>query len=88
MPEIIGPDTARLALEQHYEAIQDRGDADDPPLPERLVRGAPGSVLDPLAVQPMAIVPDSSPTPAEQVGGVDDHVLAEQRKDHPEWDWD
>jgi len=60
----------------NYERLQDRGDADDPPLPVELVRGAVGSVLDPVAVHPVTILPDSAPTPAEQVAAVAEQLTA------------
>lgn len=60
----------------NYERLQDRGDADDPPLPVDLVRGTAGSVLDPVAVHPVEVRPDSSPTPAEQVDAVAESITA------------
>lgn len=66
VPRPIGWDTAQRDLESNYERLQHRRDEDLPPLPPALVRGTPESVLSPVAVQPVEVLPDSSPTPAEQ----------------------
>ena len=59
--------TAVRELEAIAERLQDRGDSDDPPLPDALVRGAVGGVLDPVAVHPTLILGQRGPIPEEQV---------------------
>lgn len=86
MPKPIGWDTARDRLESEYERLQHRRDEDLPPLPVGLVRGAPGSVLSPVAVQPVEILPDPSiPAPVEQVADLADQLLEQAHVDHPEF---
>lgn len=87
MPKPIGWDTARDALEAGYERTQHRKDADLPPLPAELTRGTPGSVLEPLAVQPTRIEPSGPPppSPAEQLESVADKLLDQAHQEHPDF---
>jgi hypothetical protein len=87
VPEPIGWDTALRAMQDSYERLQHRKDADLPPLPVELTRGVVGSVIDPLAVHPTVIEPSGPPppTPAEQVSGISGQLLEQARRDHPEF---
>ena len=38
------------------EKLQHRKDSDLPPLPDKLIRAKPGSVINPIAVQPIEIL--------------------------------
>lgn len=53
-----------------WAATKDRSPHDDPPLPPELLRGAPGALIAAQAVQPVVVLPDSTPQPAEQVAAL------------------
>ena len=66
-------------MEATYERLQHRRDEDLPPLPGELVRGAPGSVLSPVEVQPVEVVPPAAPVPTvtEQIAAVQEQLVRE-----------
>ena len=80
----MGPDTPRLALEEQYERLQHRGQ-DLPPLPVGLVRGAPGSILDPVAVHPVAVAPSVAPTPVQQVARLQEELGERAKLERPDF---
>lgn len=73
----------------HYERLQDRGDHDDPALPAELVRGAPDSLLAPVAVEPARLVESAIEAGREQVERlverVDERLVEEARERAPEF---
>lgn len=85
MPEPITWDTALRALEANYERLQHRRDEDLPPLPAKLTRGVVGSVLDPVAVHQVEVLPSVAPTPDEQVSGIAGELLERAKVEHPEF---
>lgn len=74
-------------MQANYERLQHRRDEDLPPLPAELTRGVVGSVLDPVAVHPVEIVPSGPPppAPAEQVKKLEDQLVEQAHKEHPEF---
>lgn len=61
-----------------HERLQHRKDEDLPPLPTALERGTPGSVLAPVAVQPVEVIAAPEPTPREQLKKVVEQVRKER----------
>ena len=74
-------------LESGYERLQHRDDEALPPLPGALQRGTPGSVLSPVAVQPVEVVHSAPPppAPAEQVAGLQHQLIEQAHVDHPDF---
>lgn len=88
MPDPIDGGTSLRDSVESFERLNPRGEL--PPLPPDLVRGTPGSVLAPVAVQPVeAIQATSSPTPAEQVQKVVDrlHVAGQLEPSKSPYAW-
>jgi hypothetical protein len=73
-------DSAQRDLELGYERAQSRSEEDLPALPAALQRGTAGSLLSPLAVQPVEVV-SSEPAPAEQVARLQSQLQSEAEPD-------
>lgn len=85
VPDRIDAGTPLRELAAHYERLQDRGDADDPPLPPELLRGTPESILAPEVVAPVVVLPGSGPRPSELVADVRERLVEVAKAEHPEF---
>lgn len=72
-------------MAEHFATTKDRSDDDDPPLPPELVRGEPNSLLDPIAVRPVEILPNKDPTPSQQVSALSQALSGAAETAYPDF---